>query len=343
MRVHALFGPRADPALFLGPLLFAAVSVAIARAAGAEGEVGLIGWLVFVVGVDVAHVWSTLWVTLLHGDQRRAHAQRLALLAVGLYVGGVVIHASFGGFGFWRVVAYAACLHFVRQQVGWVHLARARAGELDRSGSRLDAAVVALAALEPLAYWHVHGRSFGWMVAGDFARMPSSVLTFVRVAYAASAGAFLVREAAALRRGEFHLGKILVVVSTAIGWHIGIERFDSDLVFTAFNTAAHAAPYVYLVVVRAEAGSVAARARGGAVAAVTFAGLLVAIALTEEALWESLVWGEHGFSAPPRWAAALASGIVPLLALPQLAHYAVDAVIWRRAHRPSLRAESTFP
>jgi hypothetical protein len=343
VRVHALFGPRADAALFLGPLAFAAAVVALARAVGAEREVGLLGWLVLVVGIDVAHVWSTLWVTLLRGDQRAAHGGAFARLALAVYVVGVVAHALFGSFGFWRLVAYAACFHFVRQQVGWVHLARAKAGEHDALGARLDAAVVALAALEPLAYWHVHGRSYGWMIAGDFVRLPAEVLTAVRVAFAASASIFLVREVRSLARGDAHLGKILVVASTALGWHAGIERAASDLVFTAFNTAAHAAPYVYLVSTRAEASSLAARARSGAGAALAFLVVLAALACGEEALWESLVWGDHGFPAPPPWAVALAAGLVPLLALPQLVHYAADAVIWRRAHRPSLREAPTSP
>jgi len=343
MKVNGLFGMRADVALFVGPLLFAALSVVAARACGVDREVGLLGWLVFVVGVDVAHVWSTMWVTLFRRDQREAHGGGLVGLALALYVAGAALHATFGSFAFWRVVAYAACLHFVRQQVGWVHLARAKAGEFDRFGARLDAAVVTLAALEPLAYWHVHGRSFGWMIIGDFVRLPPLVLTVVRVAYALGACAFLVREVAALRSGRLHLAKLLVVASTAVGWHVGIEAADSDLVFTAFNTAAHAAPYVYLVAMRAAPGSLAARARSSLAGAAYFVGALVAFALAEESLWEALVWGEHGFAAPPAWASAIAAGLVPLLALPQLLHYAVDAVIWRRAHRPSLRDLATSP
>lgn len=343
MKVHTLFGPRVDAMLFLGPLVFATISVVLARMLGAEREVGLLGWLVFVVGIDVGHVWSTLWVTLLRRDQREAHALSFAGLALGIYLAGVAVHAALGNSAFWRLVAYAACFHFVRQQVGWVHLARARAREFDAIGARVDAATVTLSALEPLAYWHVHGRSFGWMIADDFVRLPPIVLLVVRAVYALTLGVFLLREAAALRRGRLHLGKLLVIASTAIGWHAGIEIIDSDLVFTAFNTAAHAAPYVYFVAVRAEPSTLAAHARRGLGAALTFVLVLVAIAFTEEVLWESLVWGDHGFPSPPSWAVALASGIVPLLALPQLVHYAVDAVIWRRSHRPSLREGSTLP
>lgn len=341
MRAHALFGPRADAALFAGPIAFGAIAVWTQRALGLGEEVGVAGWLLFVVGVDVAHVWSTLWVSVLHGAQRRAHGALFAGLAAGLYLGGAALHGALGSAAFWRVVAYAACFHFVRQQIGWVHLARAKAGEFDRVGARLDAAVVALAALEPLAYWHVHGRSFGWMIANDFVRLPAMTLAVVRAAFAVVACVFLAREARAAWRGDLHLGKLAVVLSTALGWHLAIEAWDSDLAFTAFNTTGHAAPYVYLVATRAEPDSLAGRSARTVPAALAFAGVLVACALAEEGLWEALVWGEHGFPEPPAWARHLATAIVPLLVLPQVVHYALDAVVWRRAHAPSLRSATS--
>ena len=223
-----------------------------------------------------------------------------------------------------------------------MHLARTRAREFDAFGARLDAAVVALAALEPLAFWHVHGRSYGWMIANDFVRLPPSTLPFVRAAYAAAAGIFLVREARAARQGDLHLGKLAVVLSTALGWPLAIEAWDSDFAFTAFNTTGHAAPYVYLVATRAAPRSLAGRAAQAAPAMILFLAALVVCALAEEGLWEALVWGEHGFPEPPAWARDLAAAIVPLLVLPQLVHYALDAVIWRRGHAPSLR-DATSP
>ena len=337
MRVHAIFGRRADVALFAGPLLVAALTVMAHGVLGYGPEVGVLGWLVFVVGVDVAHVWSTLWVSILHRGQREAHGVRFAAASLAIYATGVAVHATLGAGVFWRVVAYAACFHFVRQQIGWVHLARSRAKEFDVVGARLDAAITALAALEPLAYWHVHGRSFGWLVVGDFVSLPPWTLDVVRLAYAAVALAFLLREGLAWRRGDVHLGKLLVVGSTALGWHWSIERGDSDFAFTAFNVTAHAAPYVYLVATRAEASTFAAASRKGLAAALVFVAVLAGFALLEEGLWDSLVWGEHGFPAPPRWALNMASAIVPLLALPQLVHYALDAVLWRRHHVPTLR------
>ncbi|MGZ3476685.1 MAG: hypothetical protein ACXWUG_22920, partial [Polyangiales bacterium] len=61
-------------------------------------------------------------------------------------------------------------------------------------------------------------------------------------------------------------------------------------------------------------------------------------ALIEEGLWDRFVWHDHehlfgeGELLSPRALAFL----VPLLALPQAVHYALDGVIWRRAQNPAL-------
>ena len=340
MIVHALFGRKADAMVFVGPLIFAQACVVIGRHLGVGPEVGLASWLLFVVGIDVAHVWSTLWVSVLHGEQLRAHGLRFLGLAVGLYGLAAATYFAWGAVGFWRAVAYIACFHFVRQQIGWVHLARSRAGEFDAFGARLDAAVAALLALEPLAYWHVHGRSFGWMTTGDFITFSPGILLLIRVLLAAAGLLFVVREAARARGGTLHLGKLLVVVSTGLSWHWAIESSDNDFVFTAFNTTAHAAPYVYLVATRSVPGSLARRSLDGARTAAVFLGILALAGLLEETAWDYLVWGERLFSGPPPWLRDLAPALVPLLVLPQLTHYALDAFLWRRQHRPSLRGTS---
>jgi hypothetical protein len=65
-------------------------------------------------------------------------------------------------------------------------------------------------------------------------------------------------------------------------------------------------------------------------------GAFVAVALwcafCEELLWDRLVWHDRGylFGASEPWLSdRVLSFVVPLLALPQLVHYALDGVLWR--------------
>ena len=63
--------------------------------------------------------------------------------------------------------------------------------------------------------------------------------------------------------------------------------------------------------------------------------VLFILAYLEEGLWHSLVWREHvmlfrPFSMLPAIDShSILSFVVPLLALPQVTHYIIDAFIWR--------------
>ncbi len=75
-----------------------------------------------------------------------------------------------------------------------------------------------------------------------------------------------------------------------------------------------------------------------------FVAVPVLFAYAEEGLWDDLVWFDHpdlfpAFTALPSvddpdilvW-------LTPLLALPQITHYTLDAFIWRRGSGASMAA-----
>ena len=125
------------------------------------------------LAVDVAHVWSTIWRV--HLDPAEL-ARRPALYLgtpVLIWVGGVLLHSSSSAW-FWRVLAYMAVYHFVRQQYGWVALYRRRLGApVTRLGRVLDDAAIYSSTLYPLLWWHAHlPREFSWFIDG---RLPCQV------------------------------------------------------------------------------------------------------------------------------------------------------------------------
>src|SRR5688572_21113813 len=123
-----IWSPRTDAAAFGGPALVALVLAALAPRLGLAGAVPAWAWIVFVLAVDVAHVHATLFRTYLDRDELRARRALYTLLPIAVYGLGVLLHAR-SPVLFWRVLAYVAVFHFVRQQVGWVSIYRARAGE----------------------------------------------------------------------------------------------------------------------------------------------------------------------------------------------------------------------
>lgn len=330
-----LFSQRLDLVAFGLPLVVSLLLVLIGMATGLASDdlpEGL--WLVAVLGVDVSHVWSTIFRV--YADQ--AEVRRRPWLYVGAplatYALGVGIHLWWGAAGFWRVLAYGAVFHFVRQQYGWVRWYGRKQGPRSAWAARVDTAAVYLASVAPLLWWHAHlPRRFHWFVDGDFlAGLPERVGD---AAMALQAAALLAYVAVAAAERPVAWGKHLVVLSTVLCWDVGIVAFDSDFVFSVTNVLIHGVPYFVLIWVygsrryAAEATWTAGLFRLGGWAVY---GLLVAIALVEEGAWDKLVWhdhpgifGEGGFALTP----VLLALVTPLLALPQATHYVLDGFIWR--------------
>ena len=341
-----LFDRRTDLTVFLGSALASGAFVLAAPALGISSVTPLWAWLLFVVCIDVAHVWSTLFRTYLDPVERARYPLRYVGVPLAAWLLGVLFHHQFGGAIFWRLLAYLALWHFVRQQVGWMALygRRAGAGEGMR---RLDAAAIYAATVGPALWWHANlPRPFWWFVEGDFLALPSWVGPLALGAHAlvlaAWAGVTLYRSVAlkvALQPGAWAL-----LLATWIAWYGGIVWAKSDLAFTVMNVTLHGVPYLvflfrYARGRAAETDEVRVSWRGMGVGA--FLGLLLALAFAEEFLWETFVWRERpelfGDAGIELGGVAL-SIVVPLLSLPQVTHYVLDAMVWRTSKEPRLLA-----
>jgi hypothetical protein len=251
---------------------------------------------------------------------------------------GTTLHAADPNL-FWRVLAYVAAFHFVRQQWGWMAYAGRRSGAVGGLDRALDRGAIYAATVFPLLWWHANlPRAFAWFTAGDFAAgTPAWAGDAGLVLHAGALGAWVLRQAWRVVRGEgTNLAQWLILGTTWVTWYGGIVWLDSDVAFTASNVLAHGVPYVLLV---HRWGAARWRGATGRLpllfrprGAVVFVAALWALAWSEEALWDGLVWHQHAglFGLPyvPLSEAALAL-VVPLLALPQATHYVLDAFLWR--------------
>jgi hypothetical protein len=332
-----LFSRRTDLQIFGAPALVSLALVGIGLLTGrASGDTPVGLWLMAVVLVDVAHVWSTVYRV--YADPVEVRRRPLLYLGVPaiVYAIGVALHLR-GPLLFWRVLAYGAVFHFVRQQYGWVMLYRRRSGDRDRLGRIVDSAAIYACTLYPLIAWHASlPRRFHWFLPGDFiGGLPRSVERAAFAGYVLSLSAYAALAIRDALRGRASWGKHLVVGSTAICWYLGIVAFDSDYVFTVTNVLIHGVPYFALVFrygrrrFEGERGAAASLFRAGWPA---FYAVLVAVALVEEGIWDAFVWHDHprvsGPIAVDLPAVALAL-LVPLLAVPQGVHYVLDGFIWK--------------
>lgn len=338
-----LFGPRADLAVFLGPTLVGLLVFALGpkphALLGPKRDVPDWAFFALVVAVDVAHVWSTLFRTYLDPEEIRRRRALYTLVPAAVFALGLGTYAIVGD-GFWRILAYVAVFHFVRQQAGWVAIFRAKSGPNDRVDAWVDAFAVYASTLAPLFVWHTDpDRPFSWFLAGDFVFAPAlaPLRPLAAGVFGASLVAFGARQIVRARRGlPISRGKIAVVLSTAASWWVGIVVASDDLSFTALNVLPHGVPYVVLLFAYAKERAKEAPGLPGsklvALGALPFVLLLVAIALGEEAAWDRLVW--HDRAALFGWLPAIEGlpklVLVPLLTVPQATHYVLDAVLWRR-------------
>jgi len=297
-------------------------------------------WLFLVVGVDVAHVHSTWLRTYFDTTELKAHPVRYAAVPLVAWLLGAALHAS-SGLLFWRVLAYLAVYHFVRQQLGWVALYQRLEPGLGAWDRRLDRAAIYTATLWPLLWWHAHlPRQFSWFVAGDFAGpIATGFARGLLPLHVFLLALFFARQLFRLiREGFLPVGKLLIVATTALSWHVAIVALDSDLAFTALNVLPHGIPYLVLVwqASTREGAKVGLAGQLLKAGPALFCALLLALAFLEEGLWDAGIWQDHeavfgalfggAWDLSPR----AQTFLVPLLALPQATHYALDGFIWKR-------------
>lgn len=349
-----IWGRWIDLSVFGGSAALALALVGLSSLLAEEG--GTLppwGWLIFVVAIDVAHVHTTLFRTYFDaGELRRRRALYIAI-PIACYAAGLALHLV-SHLAFWRALAYLAVLHFIRQQVGWVAIYRARAGERSPIDRWLDDAVIYFATGWPLLHWHANlPRSFRWFIEGDFVPLPllaglvrplGFVYLGLLVAYAARAAVL------ASRTGRVNTGKLVVVATTAATWYVGIVATNTDFQFTVANVIVHGVPYMALLFAyareRSREAPAALSSRIVTFGLTAFLGVALALAFAEEVLWDRLVWHDRPlwFGGGERDAPLLGplgrALIVPLLALPQATHYVLDAVLWRRRDTGAAQARA---
>ncbi|RYY97782.1 MAG: hypothetical protein EOO11_09935 [Chitinophagaceae bacterium] len=329
--------------ILLPPFLSLAVIALFPGLFRNSNEMPEAGWVVLILLIDVAHVYSTLYRTYFDPGAWKQQGALLRGIPLGAYAAGVLVY-SISGPLFWRLLAYIAVFHFVRQQYGFLRI-YSRREEKTGPWARIDRWTIYGVTLYPLLWWHLQGpRNFNWFVEDDFVFVRGAgLLPVLNTAYilllVAYAGAELLR---VWRSRRVNIPRIALMSGTALSWYFGIVYFNGDMAFTITNVVGHGVPYMALVwlygqkqYVRGGRGSRFLRYLFGRKGILLFVGILFALAFVEEGLWDFAVWREHRpVFGTAGWAdlelpkEALAF-LVPLLALPQLTHYILDGFIWK--------------
>lgn len=313
-------------------------------------DLPLWAWVVFILGLDVSHVWSSLFRTYLDKEEFQAQKRMLILAPIAALLLSILL-LYFGPWLFWRIMAYLAVFHFIKQQYGFVALYKVRAKERYK-GVISDKLIVYIATVYPLIFWHFNSDSnINWFVENDFFQLhqflPETAIqtgfSILNMLYWFIILWWILAQIRAKRAGNtISNGKLFWIGTTAINWWFGIIYFNSDLVFSISNVVAHGLPYLGLIYFY---GNGRATLRQGKTPMVSkrlkWLGVLIAtvlvFALIEEYFWDMLVYRDHSvfFETiyPYRWNQLMDTWpviiAIAFLALPQQVHYIADGFIWK--------------
>lgn len=340
-----IYSQKVDLLFIIGPAFFVTALVILL-----QGKIATFNsvppwlWLVLVVGVDVTHVYSTVFRTYFDREEMQKRQALYLLTPLIAWIAGCLLY-SIDSMVFWRVLAYLAVFHFVRQQYGLMMIY----GRKENPHFKLvDKLAIYSATIYPLLYWHLHERNFDWFIDGDFFRLEINGLSMLAaLIYAAILLIYLGKEILLWRQGySFNWPRNLMLLGTALSWMVGIVIFDNDIAFTAINVVSHGVPYLALMWIY---GRNQAQLQGAKSTflfpwvaglfrrqwVMLYLALLFAWAYVEENLWDSLLWHEHGTVLYFSEKLSIINSeqtlvwLVPLLAMPQITHYVLDAFIWR--------------
>ncbi len=313
-------------------------------------------WLILVMMIDVSHVYSTIYRTYLDPTMQKNHKLLLYGIPMAVWLVGIGLCAM-GDLVFWRVMAYLAVFHFIRQQYGFFQL-YGRNEPTNKLRSIASTTVIYAATLYPVLVWHLTGaKNFTWFVENDFLITEQRwLIPYLGVLYLVIWGIYLFFEIREFFQSKFfNVPKNMILLGTALSWYFGIVYFNSDLIFTLLNVVSHGVPYMALVWVYGHKklsnnASVFSRIqllvftnRG----VLLFILVLIGFAFFEETLWDSFVWHDYPqyFGFTFFWGTEIGQVpkvlLVSLLAVPQVTHYILDGFIWKiRTQKAELSAVS---
>jgi len=338
MRQPFIHSPAVDGVFILGiPFFIVAIAFIFHAHFSLPDSMTVVTWAIFVLAIDVSHVYSTIYRTYADRETRNRHAAFLYMLPFAVLIICMALYAQ-GALVFWRVMAYLAVFHFARQQYGFMRV-YSRDEKPSIWGRRIDALAIYSATFFPVIDWHLRGqKNFNWFMKGDFIYAQSISAGLLSVLWGAYLIIMALYVARAIHSRSLNLPKHLMIAGTALSWYVGIVFFNSDLAFTAINTASHGIPYVALVWIWGNKKRSAERVFQPRYVAL-FLFVLFFFGYVEEGFWSAWVWHDnehrdlfqifHQIFGDLEVNSPLLKLIVPLLSVPQITHYIIDGFIWK--------------
>ena len=304
------------------------------------------GWIIFILIIDVGHVWSTLFRSYFNKSDKILHRKKLIYIPIITFATLFIVSAISLRL-FWGAMAYLAVYHFMKQQYGFMMLYCLKEQEKPKKWLK-DKWVLYTGMIYPVIFWHLDStRSFQWFVEGDFISLPTNFIftnySILNSLYFTVLISWIIQEIYIYKRvkSQPSWGKVLWIITTYLNWYIGIVFFNSDYIFSVTNVVAHGVPYLALVLNyklkenQKDQPSISKSELYFQLGIMLLAVFM--LAFFEEYLWDVLINREKQivFETFLPYFSILSnnpyilSAFTALLSLPQVVHYVLDGYIWK--------------
>lgn len=327
-------------------------------------------WVSIILLCDVSHVWSTIFRTYLDKEEFQLHRKALTFTPIIVFA-IVFIVCSISPTVFWRIMAYLALFHFIKQQYGFFAIYSRKYGVKQVKRIFKDKTILYFSMVYPVLHWHfVYTGKFNWFVDNDFLNLKvglryltgnenfevASLFEVLNYVYFIILIGWLIEDLRWYKKNQEPIayGKIIWLLTTAFNWYLGIVYFNSDVAFTITNCIAHGIPYLTLVFFYVERKKEIKENRlfkwnRWAIAISFMLLIILVLAHLEEYSWDMFInrdsekgnYFQSLFTYPfellktPVFQAI----VVALLSIPQITHYIIDGVIWKgNSKNPYLKA-----
>ncbi len=306
---------------FFLPALFA---IAIAMTFPHLGDESVIYGLLATALIDSGHVYTTLWRTFLHPEERKSSSIYWVFpLAICLFF---FMWYYFQLPYLWSFVVYATLFHHVRQVYGFSKWYQT----LNKRQDKISDFFLYSLSFGPILIYHFRPGAFSnYYSTDDLFLFPDSIIfkTLLYV-YSMIAVAWILYERRLWIRGTKELNRLLSVAFPACvyAYCFFVGRTFTQLLFPLL--------FLHGIAYCAVMGLSLTRTRGGWFSNLTLSLTIVAGTAVVFGLFESFMEGSI-VGDNRKLTGFVPSLIVGLYLTPLFCHYVFDAVIWKKNHRES--------
>lgn len=244
---------------------------------------------------------------------------------------------SFGELTYWRVMSYIAIIHFIRQQYGFMAIFRRKSLGIKDRFAFMDTAFIYVSMLYPLLFEHINApRAYSWADFDVIIPMYiGSSEKFIFPLYLLAGFLYLSKEVYLyLSTRHFNFEKNMVIWGTALSWYVGLVATNADFSFFFATQIMHSIPYIALIWMYENKKTKGSKFLFSKRGIPFYISAILALAYVETGLWSSYSGDDllpffEVFKGFGKLDPSLLRWLIPMITVPQLTHYFLDAFIWR--------------